>query len=62
LICERIFKLPEGYIKNALEELLLLVKYGNFSWGDVKVMPTSERKFYINKLIEYNQKAAEERQ
>jgi hypothetical protein len=44
-----------------LEELLLLVKYGNFSWSDVKIMPTSERKFYINKLIEYNQKAAEER-
>ncbi len=57
---DRIFRLPEGYLEMILEELLILVKHGNFSWADVKMMPVYERKFYINKLIEYNQKQQEQ--
>jgi len=57
---DRIFRLPEGYLEMILEELLILVKHGNFSWTDVKMMPVYERKFYINKLIEYNQKQQEQ--
>jgi hypothetical protein len=51
---ERIFKLPLDYDKIYLEELLLLVKYGNFTRTDVREMPIAERKFFLNKLIEYN--------
>jgi hypothetical protein len=60
MMVDRIFRLPEGYLEMILEELLILVKHGNFSWVDVKMMPVYERKFYINKLIEYNQKQQEQ--
>lgn len=53
MICERIFKLPFDYTKIYLEEMLLLVKYGNFTRADVREMPILERKFNLEKLAEY---------
>jgi len=53
LICRRIFNLPADYVKVYLEELLLLVKYGNFTREDIRGMPILERKFFLQKLIEY---------
>ena len=53
MICERIFKVPLEYTKVYLEELLLLVKYGNFTREDVIWMPILERKFHLEKLLEY---------
>lgn len=43
-----------------MEELLLLVKYGGFTREDVRGMPIIERKFYLEKLIEYRKKNGSE--
>jgi phosphoribosylformylglycinamidine (FGAM) synthase-like amidotransferase family enzyme len=34
-----------------LKETLFLVKVGGFSYSDVMLMPTSTRKYFINKLL-----------
>jgi len=39
-----------------MEEFFYLIKYGNFSYRDILIMPTFERKFFIDKLIETFQK------
>lgn len=58
-MCDRIFKVPLEYSKVYLEELLLLVKYGNFTRRDVMEMPILERKFHLEKLMEYRKKNIE---
>ena len=50
------FALSSDYQKTLLDEIFYLVKYGKFSYGDITQMPTFERKYFINKLIEDNQK------
>lgn len=42
-----------------LQERLLLVKEGNFSWKDVMKMPIWERKYYTEQLIEISKNAKE---
>jgi len=42
-----------------LDEIYYLVKHANFSYGDLINMPTYERKYFVNKLIEEFQKKAE---
>ena len=35
-----------------MDEIFYLVKYCGFSYSDIMNMPTFERKYFINKLIE----------
>lgn len=51
-----LFEIAPEYTEIVLEEMLLLVKYGNFSREDIINMPVWERKFHLRKLIEYNNK------
>jgi len=34
-----------------MDEHYYLIKYANFSYSDIKNMPTFERKYFIEKLI-----------
>jgi hypothetical protein len=33
-----------------MDETYYLIKYANFSYGDIKNMPTYERRYYVDKL------------
>jgi hypothetical protein len=46
------FVLSSAYKLNLLEEIFYLVKYGKFSYRDILIMPTFERKFFIDKLVD----------
>lgn len=48
------FALSSQYKKNLLDEIFYLVKYANFSYSDILIMPTFERRYFIEKLIEVN--------
>lgn len=50
------FALSSEYQKHLLDEIYYLVKVVGFTYHDVTHMPTYERKYFINKLIEENQK------
>jgi len=39
-----------------MDEIFYLTKYANFSYSDIMIMPTYERKYFINKLIEVHSK------
>jgi len=45
------FALSSNYQKTLLDESYYLVKHANFTYYDVKNMPTFERKFFIDKLF-----------
>lgn len=49
------FALSTEYRKNQLSEILFLVKRG-FSYNDVLTMPTYVRRYYIDFLIEIENK------
>lgn len=53
------FALSSNYQKHLLDEIYYLVKFARFSYRDIMTMPTYERKFFINKLIEENKKQQE---
>jgi len=40
-----------------MDEIFILVKYGNFSYGDLLKMPVYERKYFVEKLVESFQKS-----
>jgi hypothetical protein len=46
------FALSSQYKKNLLDEIFYLVKYANFNYSDILIMPTLERRYFIQKLIE----------
>lgn len=52
-VMSKIFNSPSNHIKTIYEELLILVKYGNFTRADVRNMTVLERKYYLEKLAEY---------
>lgn len=35
-----------------MDEIFYLIKYANFAYSDLLNMPTYERKYFMNKLIE----------
>lgn len=39
-----------------MDEMYYLVKYANFSYEDLLKMPTFERKYFVEKLIEESTK------
>lgn len=45
------FVLSSDYKKVLLDEIFYLVKEG-FSYGDVLIMPTYERKYFLGKVLE----------
>ena len=50
---EQIFSgLNDEYHKFLLDEIYLLVKHANFTYNDIYKMPTYQRKYFIDKLIE----------
>jgi hypothetical protein len=53
------FGLSSDIRVSLLDEIYYLVKHANFSYGDLINMPTYERKYFVNKLIEEFQKKAE---
>jgi hypothetical protein len=44
--------LNEEYHKFLLDEIYLLVKHGQFTYSDIYMMPTYQRKYFIDKMIE----------
>jgi hypothetical protein len=50
------FVLSSDYKVNLLEEFYYLIKYGNFSYRDILIMPTFERKYFVEKLVSDLQK------
>jgi hypothetical protein len=47
------------YHKNLLDEIYVLVKYGHFSYSDIYSMPTYQRRYFIDKMVEENDKKNE---
>lgn len=47
----KLFQLGQNYAEIYLDEVLALVKHGNFTRQDVYNMPVYERKFYLRRLI-----------
>jgi hypothetical protein len=39
-----------------LDEIYYLVRYANFTYSDILIMPTYERKYFVDKLSESFQK------
>jgi hypothetical protein len=50
------FVLSSDYKKLLLDETYYLIKYANFSYGDILTMPTYERKYFVDKLFSENSK------
>jgi len=51
------FGLSSNHKINLLDEFYYLIKYGHFSYQDLLKVPTYERKYFVNKLIEeFNKK------
>jgi len=46
------FALSFEYKKILLDEFYYLSKHANFSYSDILSMPTYERKYFVDKLIE----------
>jgi hypothetical protein len=43
--------------KNLMDEFYYLTKYGNFSYSDILIIPTFERRYFMDKLYsEYEKK------
>jgi hypothetical protein len=45
------FGLSSHYKNNLMDEFYYLSKYVNFSYQDLIMMPTFERRYYMDKLI-----------
>jgi len=43
-----------------LDEIYYLSRHANFSYSDTLTMPTYERKYFINKLVEEFEKKSEQ--
>ena len=63
------FQLPQNffgpsstYKKDVLYEFYILIKHGNFSYGDVLHMPVFERRAFIEILMDENNKVKEHRE
>jgi hypothetical protein len=46
------FVLSFEYKKILLDEIYYLSKYANFSYSDILNIPTYERKYFVDKLVE----------
>jgi len=44
------------YHKHLLDEIYFLIKYGRFSYADIYSMPTYQRKYFLDKMLEENNK------
>jgi hypothetical protein len=42
-----------------LDEIYYLIRYSNFSYNDLMKIPTYERKYFVDKLVEEFQKKSE---
>jgi hypothetical protein len=54
------FGLSSEYRIGLLDEIYYLVKHANFAYRDIMSMPTYERRFFVNKLVEEFEKRAEQ--
>jgi len=45
-----------NYHQHLLDEIYMLVKHCNFSYSDIYKMPTYQRKYFLDKLIEEHNK------
>jgi hypothetical protein len=45
--------------RDLLDEIYVLVKYGHFSYSDIYSMPTYQRRYFIDKMVEENDKKNE---
>jgi hypothetical protein len=50
------FGLSSNHKKNLLDEIYYLTKFANFSYSDLMSMPSFERRFFMDKLIEEYEK------
>jgi hypothetical protein len=53
------FGLSSEYRVGLLDEIYYLIRYANFSYSDIMTMPTYERKYFINKVIDEFEKKNE---
>jgi hypothetical protein len=53
------FGLSSNHKKTTLDEFYYLIKFANFSYSDVMNMPTFERRYFIDKLVEEYEKKSE---
>jgi hypothetical protein len=56
---QNFFGLSSDYRIGLLDEIYYLVRHANFTYADIMVMPTYERKYFINKLSNEFEKRAE---
>jgi len=54
------FGLSSEYRIGLLDEIYYLIRHAHFSYSDIMSMPTYERKYFVNKLIEEFQKKNEQ--
>lgn len=60
LLGQSFFVLSSDYKKTMLDEFFYLSKHVNMSYSDLMIMPTFERKYFINKLSSEFEKRNEE--
>jgi len=60
LLGQSFFVLSSDYKKSMLQEIYYLCRHVNMTYTDCMIMPTYERKFFINTLIEEFNKKNEE--
>jgi hypothetical protein len=60
LLGRSFFGLSSEYRVAMLDEVYYLCKMVNMSYSDIMIMPTYERKFFINKLLSEIEKKNEE--
>jgi phosphoribosylformylglycinamidine (FGAM) synthase-like amidotransferase family enzyme len=59
---QNFFGLTSEYKKNILYEFYILIKHGNFSYGDILNMPIYERRTFIEILMDEADKANKKRE
>ena len=52
-------ELISDYKKYLMDEFYYLIKHAQFSYSDLLLMPTYERKYFIEKLIKENEKKSD---
>ena len=59
LLGRSFFDLSSDYRVGLLDEIYYLIRHAHFSYADIMIMPTYERKYFINKLATEFEKRAE---
>jgi hypothetical protein len=50
------FDLSSNSKKSLMNEIFFLIRYGNFTYSDCLIIPTYERKYFIDKVMQSYEK------